>query len=63
MEERKMAQRSDKAVKSVFGAVPCDLRAASDHSVDNSTAMLQEWLRGVQHLYHSVEWRPMEQPR
>ncbi|XP_010731705.3 procollagen galactosyltransferase 2 [Larimichthys crocea] len=36
--------------------------AASDHSVDNSTAMLQEWLRGVQHLYHSVEWRPAEQP-
>ncbi|KAM9845421.1 procollagen galactosyltransferase 2-like [Aulostomus maculatus] len=24
--------------------------------------MLQEWLRGVQHLYHSVEWRPSEQP-
>uniref|UniRef100_A0A8C9XT73 Si:ch211-13f8.2 n=1 Tax=Sander lucioperca TaxID=283035 RepID=A0A8C9XT73_SANLU len=24
--------------------------------------MLQQWLRGVQHLYHSVEWRPMEQP-
>ncbi|XP_073347732.1 procollagen galactosyltransferase 2-like [Pagrus major] len=38
------------------------LWAASDHSVDNSTALLQEWLRGVQHLYHSVEWRPAEQP-
>nr|XP_033507194.1 procollagen galactosyltransferase 2 [Epinephelus lanceolatus] len=36
--------------------------ASSDHSVDNSTAMLHEWLRGVQHLYHSVEWRPAEQP-
>ncbi|KAG7227142.1 hypothetical protein INR49_013940 [Caranx melampygus] len=36
--------------------------AASDHNVDNSTALLQEWLRGVQHLYHSVEWRPKEQP-
>ncbi|XP_042354217.1 procollagen galactosyltransferase 2 [Plectropomus leopardus] len=36
--------------------------AASDHSVDNSTAMLHEWLKGVQHLYHSVEWRPTEQP-
>ncbi|XP_068995636.1 procollagen galactosyltransferase 2 [Embiotoca jacksoni] len=36
--------------------------AASDHSMDNSTAMLQEWLKGVQHLYHSVEWRPVEQP-
>uniref|UniRef100_A0A8D3DNP2 Si:ch211-13f8.2 n=1 Tax=Scophthalmus maximus TaxID=52904 RepID=A0A8D3DNP2_SCOMX len=36
--------------------------ASSDHSVDNSTAMLEEWLRGVQQQYHSVEWRPMEQP-
>ncbi|XP_056149812.1 procollagen galactosyltransferase 2-like [Lampris incognitus] len=36
--------------------------AASDHNVDNTTAMLQEWLKGVQHLYHSVEWRPMDQP-
>ncbi|KAF7669797.1 hypothetical protein LDENG_00124470 [Lucifuga dentata] len=36
--------------------------AASDHSVDNSTAMLQEWIKGVQHLYHSVEWRPTEHP-
>uniref|UniRef100_A0A665TKE7 Procollagen galactosyltransferase 2-like n=1 Tax=Echeneis naucrates TaxID=173247 RepID=A0A665TKE7_ECHNA len=36
--------------------------AATDHNVDNSTAMLEEWLRGVQHLYHSVEWRPSEQP-
>lgn len=43
--------------------LPCDLRAASDHSVDNSTAVLYEWLRGVQHLYHSVEWRPSEHPR
>ncbi|XP_071764136.2 procollagen galactosyltransferase 2 [Centroberyx gerrardi] len=36
--------------------------AASDHSVDNTTAVLQEWLRGVQHLYHSVESRPTQQP-
>ncbi|XP_047445432.1 procollagen galactosyltransferase 2 [Mugil cephalus] len=36
--------------------------AASDHNVDNSTVVLQEWLRGVQHLYHSVEWRPSEGP-
>ncbi|XP_076000821.1 procollagen galactosyltransferase 2-like [Genypterus blacodes] len=36
--------------------------AASDHNVDNSTALLQEWIKGVQHLYHSVEWRPTEQP-
>ncbi|KAK2822138.1 hypothetical protein Q5P01_022203 [Channa striata] len=36
--------------------------AAADHSVDNSTAILQEWLKGVQHLYHSLEWRPLGQP-
>ncbi|KAM3865630.1 procollagen galactosyltransferase 2-like [Diretmus argenteus] len=38
-------------------------KAASDHNVDNTSAVLQEWLRGVQHQYQSVEWRPMEQPR
>ncbi|XP_062337403.1 procollagen galactosyltransferase 2 [Osmerus eperlanus] len=36
--------------------------AAADHSVDNTTAMLQEWLKEVQSQYHSVEWRPMEKP-
>ncbi|XP_053293980.1 procollagen galactosyltransferase 2 [Pleuronectes platessa] len=36
--------------------------AACDHSVDNSTVILQEWLRRVQHMYHSVDWRPAEQP-
>lgn len=53
----------ERKVRSLYSKVVCDLRAASDHSVDNSTAMLQEWLKGVQHLYHSVEWRPGEQPR
>ncbi|KAG7277401.1 LOW QUALITY PROTEIN: hypothetical protein CRUP_033356 [Coryphaenoides rupestris] len=37
--------------------------AASDHNVDNTSAVLQEWLRGVQSLYHSVEWRPLPHPR
>ncbi|XP_034469460.1 procollagen galactosyltransferase 2-like [Hippoglossus hippoglossus] len=36
--------------------------AACDHSVDNSTAILQEWIRRVQHMYHSVDWRPAGQP-
>uniref|UniRef100_A0A4W5MBE3 Si:ch211-13f8.2 n=1 Tax=Hucho hucho TaxID=62062 RepID=A0A4W5MBE3_9TELE len=36
--------------------------AAADHSVDNTTAMLQEWIRGVQSQYHSVKWTPMEEP-
>ncbi|XP_041912602.1 procollagen galactosyltransferase 2 [Alosa sapidissima] len=37
--------------------------AATDHNLDNTTAMLREWLRRVQSQYHYVEWRPMEEPR
>uniref|UniRef100_A0A4W5MQV1 Collagen beta(1-O)galactosyltransferase 2b n=1 Tax=Hucho hucho TaxID=62062 RepID=A0A4W5MQV1_9TELE len=37
--------------------------AATDHSVDNSTAMLREWLKQAQDQYHYVEWRPMEEPK
>ncbi|XP_013858341.1 procollagen galactosyltransferase 2 [Austrofundulus limnaeus] len=37
--------------------------AATDHNVDNTTAMLREWLKKAQQVYHSVEWRPMEEPR
>ncbi|XP_076008901.1 procollagen galactosyltransferase 2 [Genypterus blacodes] len=37
--------------------------AATDHNMDNTTAMLREWLKQAQHLYHYVEWRPMEEPR
>ncbi|NP_001123548.1 procollagen galactosyltransferase 2 precursor [Danio rerio] len=37
--------------------------AATDHNVDNSTAMLREWLKNRQSRYHYVEWRPMEEPR
>ncbi|XP_061682146.1 procollagen galactosyltransferase 2 isoform X1 [Syngnathoides biaculeatus] len=37
--------------------------AASDHNVDNTTAMLREWLKNAQRVYHYVEWRPMEEPR
>ncbi|MED6253595.1 Procollagen galactosyltransferase 2 [Ataeniobius toweri] len=36
--------------------------AATDHNVDNTTAMLREWLKRAQHVYHYVEWRPMEEP-
>uniref|UniRef100_A0A8D0GP90 procollagen galactosyltransferase n=1 Tax=Sphenodon punctatus TaxID=8508 RepID=A0A8D0GP90_SPHPU len=38
-------------------------RVATDHNTDNTTAVLREWLVNVQGLYHSVEWRPMEEPR
>ncbi|KAJ7418571.1 hypothetical protein WISP_58328 [Willisornis vidua] len=41
----------------------CFPRAATDHNVDNTTAILREWLKNVQHLYHDVEWRPMEEPQ
>ncbi|XP_056894259.1 procollagen galactosyltransferase 2 [Takifugu flavidus] len=37
--------------------------AATDHNVDNTTAMLREWLKRAQHVYHYVEWRPMDEPR
>lgn len=40
----------------------CFARAATDHNIDNTTAILREWLKNVQHLYHDVEWRPMEEP-
>lgn len=38
-------------------------RAATDHNADNTTAILREWLKNVQNLYHDVEWRPMEDPQ
>ncbi|KAI4883009.1 hypothetical protein NFI96_020591 [Prochilodus magdalenae] len=37
-------------------------RVATDHNMDNTTAMLREWLMNVQNLYHYVEWRPQEEP-
>ncbi|KAM7410120.1 hypothetical protein PAMA_001528 [Pampus argenteus] len=37
--------------------------AATDHNMDNTTAMLREWLKEAQRIYHYVEWRPMEEPR
>uniref|UniRef100_A0A803T825 procollagen galactosyltransferase n=1 Tax=Anolis carolinensis TaxID=28377 RepID=A0A803T825_ANOCA len=39
------------------------LWVATDHNVDNTTAVLREWLTNVKSMYHSVEWRPMELPR
>ncbi|XP_012689193.1 procollagen galactosyltransferase 1 [Clupea harengus] len=39
------------------------LWVATDHNVDNTTTMLKDWLVKVQKAYHSVEWRPLEQPR
>ncbi|XP_051776506.1 procollagen galactosyltransferase 1-like [Erpetoichthys calabaricus] len=39
------------------------LWVATDHNVDNTTALLREWLINVQKFYHYVEWRPQEEPR
>ncbi|KAF4072637.1 hypothetical protein AMELA_G00265330 [Ameiurus melas] len=37
--------------------------AATDHNVDNTTAVLKEWMKSARRQYHYVEWRPMEEPR
>ncbi|XP_032123812.1 procollagen galactosyltransferase 1 [Sapajus apella] len=39
------------------------LWVATDHNVDNTSTVLREWLVAVKSLYHSVEWRPAEEPR
>lgn len=43
-------------------SLPSLPRAATDHNVDNTTAVLKEWLAAVRPLYHHVEWRPLDQP-
>ncbi|XP_043914578.1 probable inactive glycosyltransferase 25 family member 3 [Protopterus annectens] len=35
---------------------------ATDHNIDNTTAILREWLTVMQKFYHSIEWRPRDQP-
>ncbi|XP_060882684.1 procollagen galactosyltransferase 1-like [Labrus mixtus] len=37
------------------------LWVATDHNIDNTTAILREWLIKVQNDYHYVEWRPDEE--
>ena len=41
----------------------CVLRCATDHNVDNTTEMLQEWLAAVGDDYAAVVWRPEGEPR
>ncbi|NXO91860.1 GT251 galactosyltransferase, partial [Certhia brachydactyla] len=36
---------------------------AVDHSVDNTSALLAEWLGQVRSRYHRVIWRHQEEPR
>uniref|UniRef100_A0A669BRX0 procollagen galactosyltransferase n=1 Tax=Oreochromis niloticus TaxID=8128 RepID=A0A669BRX0_ORENI len=38
------------------------IAVATDHNVDNTTAILREWLIKVQNYYHYVEWRPEDEP-
>ncbi|KFV64072.1 putative inactive glycosyltransferase 25 family member 3, partial [Dryobates pubescens] len=38
------------------------LWCATDHNSDNTTAMLQEWLKAVGKDYHSVAWKVQEEP-
>lgn len=38
-------------------------RVATDHNIDNTTAILREWLIQVQNNYHYVEWRPDDESR
>lgn len=35
-------------------------RAATDHNIDNTTAILREWLTVMQTQYHYIEWRPSD---
>ncbi|XP_075903882.1 procollagen galactosyltransferase 1-like [Nelusetta ayraudi] len=39
------------------------LWVATDHNIDNTTAILREWLIQVQNNYHYVEWRPDDETR
>ncbi|XP_059494278.1 procollagen galactosyltransferase 1 isoform X2 [Stegostoma tigrinum] len=36
--------------------------AATDHNIDNTTAILREWLTSMERFYHYIEWRPMDEP-
>ncbi|CAB1443215.1 unnamed protein product [Pleuronectes platessa] len=38
------------------------LWVATDHNIDNTTAILRDWLIKVQNYYHYVEWRPEDEP-
>lgn len=37
------------------------IRAATDHNIDNTTALMHEWLSKVEKLYHSVQLQTMEE--
>ncbi|XP_029469098.1 inactive glycosyltransferase 25 family member 3 [Rhinatrema bivittatum] len=35
---------------------------ATDHNADNTTMVLQQWLLALHRHYHSIEWRPQDEP-
>lgn len=41
----------------------CAHRCATDHNVDNTTELLQEWLAAVGPDYAAVVWKPEEETR
>lgn len=45
------------------GILFCAHRCATDHNMDNTTGMLQEWLAAVGSDYATVVWKPEEEAR
>lgn len=41
----------------------CARRCATDHNVDNTTGMLQEWLAAMGRDYATVVWKPEDEAR
>lgn len=60
--------RGQGCLRGLWGLCPhssssCVPRCATDHNVDNTTEMLQEWLAAVGNDYAAVVWRPEGEPR
>uniref|UniRef100_A0A8C6YJ80 Cerebral endothelial cell adhesion molecule n=1 Tax=Naja naja TaxID=35670 RepID=A0A8C6YJ80_NAJNA len=47
----------------LFCPLPPLPRCATDHNIDNTTQMLQEWLGAVENHYRSIVWKSVEEPR
>lgn len=63
-----MKVKSTSGVQPFCGCGPsvflsCAHRCATDHNVDNTTEMLQEWLAAVGRDYAAVVWKPEEEAR
>ncbi|KAL4648750.1 procollagen galactosyltransferase 1-like [Arapaima gigas] len=66
-----LCRNAERSVPQVVGALErlrypkerMALWVATDHNVDNTSAVLHEWLTQVQNFYHYMEWRPQEESR